>query len=88
MEKTEKVSASFYDFVKAIGGATRKISIAAAYAVEIFNKFGKAIGEMSDDIVIAACPNKRIAHLAKHSKKARVRKKNLKRARNLFLEGV
>lgn len=84
--KTEEIAESFRDFSKAIGEVVEKIGIAAAYAVDIFKKFGKAIGKMSDDIVIAACPNGRVAHLAKYSRKARVRKKNLKRARKLFME--
>lgn len=52
----------------------------------------KAIGEITPQIeaiykaipntceaILKQCPNKRVIHLAKHAKKARVRKKNIKR---------
>ena len=41
--------------------------------------------ELGPVVIIASCPNKRVAHLARHGKK-RTRKKNRKRALKLIKE--
>ena len=50
---------------------------------EFFDKLGKcpvqAVNGITEFLMIYQCPNRRIAHLAKYHKKARVRKKNIHR---------
>ena len=50
---------------------------------DVLNDFLQAIrvsARVLRDFMLSMCPNGKIVHLAKHSKKARIRKKNLKRA--------
>lgn len=49
-------------------------------AIDSVNKLVEETIKNIDWLLIYDCPNTRIKHLALHSKKARVRKKNMKRA--------
>lgn len=62
------------------------------HACESFKKVGDCFRKLSDffrelkeSFILDCCPNKKVVHLAKHSKKKRIRKKNMARAYKMIL---
>ena len=58
-----------------------------AASITALNKAFSAAANATTDYIVSSCPNRRVAHLAKHAKKARTRKKNLHRAIDIMEKG-
>lgn len=78
-EDLSEMLAKVGDAIKAVGEAAIK-AIKALIPITILMR--ELLKKYNIDILMR-CPNKRVVHLALHSKKCRVRKKNINRARRI-----
>ena len=95
-EQLEKIAEELAPCIEALTATARAVSEALTEAMGSFIKAlaetGKRLAPvfknlaryLNDQTWLEKCPNRRVVHLAKHAKKARTRKKNLRRAMRII----
>lgn len=78
LEAVEQFAETVKDAARQLGAWLARVATALRPVVKILARY------LTEQAELEKCPNRRVVYLAKHARKARVRKKNLHRAARII----